>query len=147
MNTILKIAGLAAPLAALTVLGAMPAQAQSSYYDGPVYQDYPSTYQTQGYASQGYASQSVSGQGYYDQGSSGYYDQGYDRNYQSNQGSSSDGWVGLAVGAIAGALIVGALTDDDDHHYRRDRDHRGRDYRDRDHRRDDHRRDRHDRRW
>ena len=135
MNTRIKIAGLAAPLFAMTVMGAMPVQAQSYQpYNGPVYQDYPSSYSTQPVQTQGYYDQGYDGQGYasqgYDQG--GYYDQGYDRGYQTQTRPSNNNgaWVGVAVGAVAGALIVSALNDnrnDRGHHYR-DRGHRGRDY-------------------
>jgi len=138
MNTKMKIAGLAAPLLAMVVLGGLPAQAQSyQTYDGPVYQDYPSSYSTQPVQTYGQTYDRGYEQSYpdqaYDQGYSqgGYYDQGYDRGYQTRPASNNDGWVGLAVGAVAGALIVSALSDND-----HDRGHR---YRDRGHRRDDHR--------
>jgi len=131
MNTRIKIAVLAAPLLAMTVMGAMPVQAQSYQpYDGPVYQDYPSNYSTQAVQTYGQPYDRGYDQGYADQGYSqgGYYDQGYDRGYQTRPASNNDGWVGLAVGAVAGALIVSALSDND-----HDRGHR---YRDRGHRRD-----------
>ena len=138
MNTKMKIAGLAAPVLAMVVLGRLPAQAQSYQpYDGPVYQDYPSSYSTQPVQTYGQTYDRGYDQGYpdqaYDQGyrQGGYYDQGYDRGYQTRPASNNDGWVGLAVGAVAGALIVGALSDND-----HDRGHR---YRDRGHRRDDYR--------
>ena len=134
MNTKMKIAGLAAPVLAMVVLGGLPAQAQSYQpYDGPVYQDYPSSYSTQSVQTYGQSYDQSYDQGYPDQGYSqgGYYDPSYDRGYQTRPASNNDGWVGLAVGAVAGALIVSALSDND-----HDRGHR---YRDRGHRRDDYR--------
>lgn len=141
MNTRIKIAALAAPLLAMTVMGAMPVQAQSyQSYDGPIYQDYPSSYSTQSVQTYGQSyGQSYEPGGYsqgYDQG--GYYDQGYDRpdydrGYQGqpqSRPSNNNAWVGLAVGAVAGALVVSALNDNrhDRGHYYRDRGHRGRDH-------------------
>lgn len=132
MNTMMKITGLAAPLLAMTVLGALPVQAQSyQTYDGPVYQDYPSSYSTQPVQTYGQSYEQSYDRGYEQSYPDQAYDQGYDRGYQTRPASNNDGWVGLAVGAVAGALIVSALSDND-----HDRGHR---YRDRGHRRDDHR--------